>query len=56
MGEVRNFLIAIFIALVVEAGVVWLTVKFVDIIWLRVLLIAIVPVIFLILAIRSDEE
>ena len=56
MGEARNFLIAIFVALVVEAGVVWLTVQFVDIIWLRVVLMAIVPVIFLIAAIRSDEE
>ncbi len=56
MGEVRNFLIAIFIALVVEAGVVVLAVQFVDIIWLRVVLIAIIPIIFFILAIRSDEE
>lgn len=56
MGEARNFLIALFITLLLSAGVVWLAVRFVDNIWLRVVLMAIVPVVFLVAAIRSDEE
>lgn len=56
MDDVRNFLIAIAAAIVLEAVVVLLVVQFVSVIWIRAILIAIVPVGFLIAAIRSDGD
>ena len=52
----RNFLIAIAVTIVLEGGVVVLTVRFVDIIWLRAVLIAIVPIAFLLAAIFMEGE
>lgn len=56
MDDARNFLIAIAAAIVLEAVVVLLVVQFVGVIWIRAILIAIVPVGFLIAAIRSDGD
>ena len=39
-----------------EALVVALAVIFIDIIWLRVVLMAIIPIIFVIAAVRSDND
>ena len=56
MDGMRNFLIAIAITIVLEVGVVVLTVQFVDIIWLRAVIIAIVPIAFLLAAIFMEGE
>ncbi len=56
MDGTRNFLLVIIATIVVEAGVVALTVRFVDIIWLRAVLIAIVPMAFLLAAIFMEGE
>ncbi len=56
MYGTRNFLLVIIATIVVEAGVVALTVRFVDIIWLRAVLIAIVPMAFLLAAIFMEGE
>ncbi len=56
MNGARNFLIAIAVTIVLEVGVVVLTVRFVDIIWLRAVLIAIVPIAFLLAAIFMEGE
>jgi len=52
----RRFLLVISAYILAEVAVVILAVNFVDIIWLRVVLIAIVPIVFVIAAIRSDDE
>ena len=52
----RRFLLVISAYILVEVAVVTLTVSFVHIIWLRAVLIAIVPIVFVIAAIRSDDE
>jgi len=39
-----------------EVAVVTLAVIFIDIIWLRAVLMAIIPIIFVIAAIRSDND
>jgi hypothetical protein len=51
-----RFLLVISGYIIAEAGVVVLTVIFIDIIWLRAILIAIIPIIFVIAAIRSDND
>ncbi len=56
MDGARNFLIAIAVTIALEAGVVLLAVQFVSAIWLRAVLIAVVPVAFLVAAIRSDGD
>ncbi len=56
MDGSRNFVLAILAAIVLEAGVVLLTVQFVSIIWLRAVLIAIVPVAFFLAAIFMEGE
>ena len=52
----RRFLLVISAYILAEVAVVTLAVNFVDIIWLRAVLIAIVPIVFVIAAIRSDDE
>jgi len=56
MEDVRNFLIAIVVAIVLEVIVVLLVVQFVSAIWIRAIVIAVVPVGFLLAAIFSDRE
>jgi hypothetical protein len=51
-----RFLLVISAYILAEALVVALTVIFIDIIWLRVVLMAIIPIIFVIAAIRSDND
>jgi hypothetical protein len=52
----RRFLLVISAYILAEVTVVILAVNFVNIIWLRAVLIAIVPIVFVIAAIRSDDE
>jgi hypothetical protein len=56
MDGARNLVLAILLAMVLEAGVVWLSVEFVSIIWLRAVLIAIVPIGFMLAAIFMEGE
>ena len=56
MEDVRNFLIAIVVAIALEVVIVLLAVQFVSVIWIRAIIIAIVPVVFLLAAIFSDGE
>lgn len=51
-----RFLLVISAYILAEALVVALAVIFIDIIWLRVVLMAIIPIIFVIAAIRSDND
>ena len=51
-----RFLLVISGYIVAETAVVVLAVLFIDIIWLRIILMAIIPVIFVIAAIRSDND
>ena len=51
-----RFLLVISAYILAEALVVALAVIFIDIIWLRIVLMAIIPVIFVIAAIRSDND
>jgi len=52
----RRFLLVISAYILTEVAVVVLTVLFIDIIWLRAVLIAIIPIIFVIAALRSDND
>lgn len=52
----KRFLLVISGTLLAEALVVFLAVMFIDIIWLRAVLMAIIPVVFVIAAIRSDGD
>ncbi len=52
----QSFVLAISAAIILSAIVAFLAVEFVSIIWLRCILIAIVPLGFLIAALRSDRE
>ena len=51
-----RFLLVISAYILAEALVVALAVIFIDIIWLRVVLMAIIPIIFVIAAVRSDND
>lgn len=51
-----RFLLVISAYIIAEAAVVVLAVIFIDIIWLRAVLMAIIPIIFVIAALRSDND
>jgi hypothetical protein len=51
-----RFLLVISAYIIAEALVVTLTVIFIDIIWIRAVLMAIIPIIFVIAAVRSDND
>ena len=51
-----RFLLVISAYIIAEAVVVALAVSFIDIIWLRAVLMTIIPIIFVIAAIRSDND
>ena len=51
-----RFLLVISAYIIAEALVVALAVIFIDIIWLRAILMAIIPIIFVIAAMRSDND
>ena len=52
----KRFLLVISAYILIEVAVEVLTVLFIDIIWLRAVLIAIIPIIFVIAALRSDND
>ena len=52
----RRFLLAISIAIVLEAGLAVLAVNFIDWLWARGVVLAIVPIAFVVLAILDDRE
>ena len=51
-----RFLLIISGYIIAEALVVVLAVLFIDIIWLRAVMMAIIPIVFVIAAIRSDND
>ena len=51
-----RFLLVLSAYILAEALVVALAVIFIDMVWLRAVLMAIIPIIFIIAAIRSDND